>query len=70
MKDTRTHLTELLEERIFVLDGSWGVLSRGGTHGSPAGLLLRRAALNESLFGLTPGKARLRPRVRTAWENG
>ena len=26
MKDTRTHLRELLAERILVLDGAWGVL--------------------------------------------
>ncbi len=26
MKDTRTHLADLLAERILVLDGSWGVL--------------------------------------------
>ena len=26
MKDTRTHLAALLDERILVLDGSWGVL--------------------------------------------
>ena len=26
MKDTRTHLRELLADRILVLDGSWGVL--------------------------------------------
>lgn len=68
MKDTRAQLKELLADRIIVLDGSWGVLDRGGTQGSPACPLL---FLHDSQpqANLPPGKARLRRCNRRVREN-
>jgi hypothetical protein len=67
--DGREQLERILQERIAVLDGSWGV-ERGETHGSPTHPLLSRSALHGRLDGLSPGKARLRPREALAEENG
>ena len=59
MKDTRTQLEQILAERIAVLDGSWGVLERGGTLGSPASPLLTGRD-SSTVECLSPGEARLR----------
>jgi hypothetical protein len=69
VNDVTAQLKQLLVERILVLDGSWGVLARGGTHGSPTSPLLLGSAENDPAPGLPPGKARLGPARRGSWEN-